>query len=68
VTHHKRGRPKSSRAGCLMCKEHKANGSKKMTAHQTMQERKARQAERADRLLEGKGQGAEHLPPTGVDG
>lgn len=30
---HKRGKPKNSRAGCLMCKPHKMNGyghSKKM--------------------------------------
>jgi hypothetical protein len=26
--HHKRGRPKNRRAGCLMCKPHKANGAK----------------------------------------
>ena len=25
--HHKRKRPKNSRAGCLMCKPHKANGA-----------------------------------------
>jgi hypothetical protein len=25
---HKRGRPKSRRAGCLLCKPHKANGCK----------------------------------------
>lgn len=24
--HHKRKRPKSARAGCLLCKPHKANG------------------------------------------
>jgi hypothetical protein len=24
--HHKRGRPKNRRAGCLMCKPHKMNG------------------------------------------
>ena len=24
--HHKRGRPKNRRAGCLMCKPHKQNG------------------------------------------
>ncbi len=24
--HHKRGRPKNRRAGCLMCKYHKVNG------------------------------------------
>jgi len=26
--HHKRGRPKSSRAGCLMCKPNKHQGNK----------------------------------------
>lgn len=25
--HHKRKRPKNARAGCLMCKPHKANGA-----------------------------------------
>jgi hypothetical protein len=25
---HKRGKPKNSRAGCLMCKPHKMNGAK----------------------------------------
>ncbi len=25
--HHKRKRPKNRRAGCLMCKPHKANGN-----------------------------------------
>jgi len=29
MAHHKRGRPKSVRAGCLMCKPHKMNGWKK---------------------------------------
>lgn len=24
---HKRGKPKNARAGCLLCKPHKANGS-----------------------------------------
>ena len=24
---HKRGKPKNARAGCLMCKPHKANGA-----------------------------------------
>lgn len=24
--HHKRGRPKNARAGCLLCKPHKMNG------------------------------------------
>ena len=26
--HHKRGKPKNSRAGCLLCKPHKMNGWK----------------------------------------
>ena len=29
MAHHKRGRPKNRRAGCLMCKPWKANGVKK---------------------------------------
>ena len=32
--HHKRGRPKNRRSGCLLCKPHKMNGyghTKKMT-------------------------------------
>lgn len=29
VVNHKRGRPKNRRAGCLLCKPHKANGAKK---------------------------------------
>lgn len=28
--HHKRGRPKNARSGCLLCKPHKANGVGKM--------------------------------------
>ena len=27
--HHKRGRPKNARGGCLMCKPHKCNGGQK---------------------------------------
>jgi len=26
MAHHKRGKPKSARAGCLLCKPHKKNG------------------------------------------
>jgi len=40
---HKRKRPKNRRAGCLLCKPHKANGAKGREAHQTLQERKARE-------------------------
>ncbi len=28
MSHHKRGKPKNSRAGCLLCKPHKMNGWK----------------------------------------
>ena len=28
--HHKRGKPKNSRSGCLLCKPHKANGITKL--------------------------------------
>ena len=28
MAHHKRKRPKNRRAGCLLCKPHKANGAK----------------------------------------
>ena len=44
---HKRGRAKNRRAGCLLCKPHKGNGLKGRTAHQSLQERQAREAERA---------------------
>lgn len=38
---HKRGKPKSARAGCLMCKPHKANEFKDCFQYQTRQEQKA---------------------------
>lgn len=28
MAHHKRGKPKNARSGCLLCKPHKANGAK----------------------------------------
>ena len=28
--HHKRGRPKNARGGCLLCKPHKCNGGRKL--------------------------------------
>ena len=40
---HKRKRPKNRRAGCLLCKPHKANGAKGRKTEQTMQERVARE-------------------------
>ena len=43
--HHKRKRPKNRRAGCLMCKFHKSNSYKGSLEAQTIQERKAREAE-----------------------
>ena len=43
--HHKRGRPKNSRAGCKLCKPWKGNGMKKSDCL-TRQERQARMAER----------------------
>lgn len=42
---HKRRRPKNRRAGCLLCKPHKANGCD----HPTQQERRARVDEREQR-------------------
>jgi hypothetical protein len=45
MSHHKRKRPKSTRAGCLLCKPHKRNGTKGTLEAQTWQERKARLAE-----------------------
>jgi hypothetical protein len=41
--HHKRHRPKDRRAGCLLCKPHKANRSKGTLQAQTRQERIARE-------------------------
>jgi hypothetical protein len=39
--HHKRRRPKSTRAGCLLCKYWKHQASKKTYNNQTRQEKKA---------------------------
>lgn len=44
--HHKRKRPKKQRAGCLLCKPHKGNGSSKKRHNQTLQEQKARISEK----------------------
>ena len=43
--HHKRRRPKNRRAGCLLCKPHKANGAKGRRGHQTLQDRRSRAAQ-----------------------
>lgn len=36
--HHKRGRAKNQRAGCLMCKPHKANGADRRTRPERLAE------------------------------
>lgn len=41
MAHHRRNRPKSSRAGCLLCKPHKSQRTKDTLGAQTMQERRA---------------------------
>lgn len=41
MAHHKRGRRKNARRGCLLCKPHKGNGSKGKLGSQTSQERRA---------------------------
>lgn len=38
---HKRGKPKSSRAGCLLCKPHKHQSVKKMSSSRTITQKKA---------------------------
>jgi len=38
---HKRGRPKSARSGCLLCKPHKANAVKDTEGAKTMAEKRA---------------------------
>jgi hypothetical protein len=40
--HHKRRRPKNARAGCLLCKPHKANGCKRSGAGLKRQHVRAR--------------------------
>lgn len=46
MAHHKRRRPKNRRAGCLLCKPHKANGGTNGFNKQTRQEQRARLSER----------------------
>jgi hypothetical protein len=43
---YKRRRPKNRRAGCLLCKPHKGNGASKKRVNQTLQEQRAREAEK----------------------
>lgn len=47
--HHKRKKPKSARAGCLMCKPHKHQRIKDTLGAQTWQERRARVREAEQR-------------------
>lgn len=47
--HHKRGRRKNARAGCILCKPAKANGTKGTWRAQTRQELRARIGEREQR-------------------
>lgn len=49
MANHKRKRPKSVRAGCMMCKPWKKNAFKDQERSQTMQERRARVSEREQR-------------------
>jgi hypothetical protein len=49
MANHKRKRPKSARAGCILCKPHKDNAFKDQEQSQTMQERRARVSEREQR-------------------
>lgn len=49
MAHHKRRRPKNARAGCLLCKPHKANGGSNGDSAQRKQELLARVAEREQR-------------------
>ena len=39
MAHHRRGRAKNRRAGCLMCKPHKANGAQGETSRQTLRDK-----------------------------
>lgn len=47
--HHKRGKPKSSRSGCLMCKPQKHQRLKGCAAHQPRQEMAGQVREREER-------------------
>lgn len=50
MAHHKRKKAKNARAGCLLCKPHKANGCKGKVCNQTRQERRARLKEKEQRV------------------
>lgn len=42
MAHHKRGKRKNVRAGCLLCKPHKSDGAKARLCNQTLQEKRSR--------------------------
>lgn len=46
MANHRRHRAKSRRAGCMLCKPHKHQRNAGADKAQTMQERKAREADR----------------------
>lgn len=55
MAHHKRRRPKSRRAGCLMCKPHKRQGvdryrQQSKSGGPVLQEQRARTNEREQRI------------------
>ena len=49
MAHHKRKKRKNARAGCIMCKPHKANGNKGTWSAQPIQELLARLSEKEQR-------------------
>lgn len=49
MANHKRGRAKNQRAGCLLCKPHKANGAKNKSPTYV---RRRESGERADALTQ----------------
>ncbi|MCK6504854.1 hypothetical protein L6R53_15875 [Myxococcota bacterium] len=49
MAHHKRGRPKSRRAGCLLCKPHKDQRRKDTAGARTRAEQRAVDRERQQR-------------------
>jgi hypothetical protein len=49
---HKRKRPKNKRAGCLLCKPHKANGADRRTFQEKRQDEKEERNNRAHSEME----------------
>jgi hypothetical protein len=59
MAHHKRGKCKNARSGCLWCKPHKSNSSKDSFNNQTRQEKLAIISEKEQ--MEGEPDGAPGL-------